>query len=129
MPKDKIDLRIITPEMSINRDRNSAVFLSGLFGQFELLPNHEDYISLLQIGVIGLKKDKCFVDSFIISNSFLRFDNTLNVCEINTEYFFDIIHQQRVEKDFISHKIQRSSNTKEVEFYNYLLEYYSTTSV
>ena len=129
MSKAKINLKIITPEGVIEDSYHDSISFPGEFGVFELLPNHENYISLLKTGVISINKKPDFVPIFIISESFLRFDNTTNICEVNSEYAMDITSAKKLEIEFINRRIDGSSNTNEKDFYNYLVQYFSNNNV
>ena len=125
MSKAKINLKITTPEGGIEDSYHDNISLPGEFGVFELLPNHENYISLLKTGIISINKKTSFVPIFIISESFLRFDNNTNICEINSEYAMNITSAKKLEREFINRKIDSSSDINEKDFYNYLAQYFS----
>ena len=129
MSKVKINLKIITPEGDIEDSYHNNISLPGEFGVFELLPNHESYVSLLKTGIISINKKPNFIPIFIISESFLRFDNNTNICEINSEYAMDIASAKKLEKEFINRRIDDSSNINEKYFYNYLTQYFSNNNV
>ena len=129
MSKAKINLKIITPEGGIEDSYHDNISLSGEFGVFELLPNHENYISLLKTGVISINKKPDFIPIFIISESFLRFDNNTNICEVNSEYAMDITSAKKLEIEFINRRIEDSNNINEKDFYNYLVQYFSNNNV
>jgi F0F1-type ATP synthase epsilon subunit len=125
MSKAKINLKIITPEGGIEDSYHDSISLPGEFGVLELLPNHENYISLLKTGVISINKKTNFIPIFIISESFLRFDNSTNICEVNSEYAMNIMSAKKLEREFINRKIDSSSDANEKDFYNYLAQYFS----
>lgn len=124
MSKDNINLKIITPEGIIEDSHYNSISLPGAFGIFELLPNHENYISLLKTGVISENKKQEFTPIFIISNSFLRFDNKTNICEVNSQYAVDIVSAKKLKKELINKKISVSSDANERDFYNYLVQHF-----
>jgi F0F1-type ATP synthase epsilon subunit len=125
MSKAKINLKIITPEGGIEDSYHDSISLPGEFGVLELLPNHENYISLLKTGVISINKKTNFIPIFIISESFLRFDNSTNICEVNSEYAMNIMSAKKLEREFINRKIDSSSDANEKDFYNYLAQHFS----
>jgi F0F1-type ATP synthase epsilon subunit len=124
MFKGKINLKIVTPEGYIEDSRYDGILLPGEFGIFELLPNHENYISILRTGIISAYKNHDFIPIFIISQSFSRFDNSANTCEINSPYAIDVTNPKKVEREFINNKLEGSNNSDERYFYNYVSEYF-----
>jgi F0F1-type ATP synthase epsilon subunit len=129
MSKGKIHLKIVTPEGYVENSHHDAILLPGEFGIFELLPNHENYISILRTGIVSVCKKHDFVPIFIIARSLLRFDNNTNTCEINSPYAVDIMNPKKLEREFINNKLKGSNNSDERDFYNYLSEYFFINNV
>ena len=84
--KGKVNLKIVIPDGIIEDSYHDSIKLPGLFGIFEVLPGHENYISLLAQGVISIKSQGKFLPYYIISKSFFQFKNHTNMCEISSEY-------------------------------------------
>ena len=129
MSNGKINLKIVTPEGCIEDSHYDGILLPGEFGIFELLPNHENYISILRTGIVSTYKKHDCIPIFIISQSFLRFDNSTNICEINSAYAVDITNSKKLEREFINNKLEGSNNSDERDFYKYLSEYFLINNV
>ena len=123
MNKKKISLKIITPEGIVNDTQEFKISLHAELGDFELLPDHENYISLLKEGVVSIYKNGSFIPYFIISKSFLRFDNSLNACEIVSDYAIDILEVEKLENGHINEIISNSQYEDDKSFYKFISQY------
>ena len=123
MNKKKISLKIITPEGIVNDTKEFKISLHGELGDFEILPDHENYTSLLREGVISIFKDGNFIPYFIISKSFLIFDNSLNACEIASDYAINVLDLEKLENERINEIISNSQYEDEKSFYKFISQY------
>lgn len=112
-----INLRIITPNNRIIERRNCfSIKLPGLFGVFEILPEHENCMFMLRSGIISISTKKEPLSRFIISTSILKFSKN-SICEIMSEFVTDILSVKNIKKSYIDIKIKGSSSNTEKDFY------------
>lgn len=90
MNKTKINLKIITPNGIIEDSNHRSIKLPGLFGIFEILPGHENYLTLLKKGIISIDSKNKFLSYYLISDSLFRFNRKTSLCQIIAEYAIDI---------------------------------------
>lgn len=123
MNKKKINLKIVTPGGIVHDTQELRISLHGELGDFELLPDHENYISLLKEGIISIYKDRNFIPHFIISKSFMRFDNSSNTCEIISDYAISALEVKNLKNDHINEIISNSNYEDERSFYKFVSQY------
>ena len=92
-------------------------------GVFELLPNHENYISTLKEGVISICKKENFAPYFIVSKAFMKFENSSNTCEVIGDYAINISEVKNLKKDYINEIILNSHYEDEKSFYKFISQY------
>lgn len=56
----KINLKIITHEKEVYNDEVDAVYSRGVDGEFGILPDHQPFMSALDIGVTKIEKNGCY---------------------------------------------------------------------
>jgi F-type H+-transporting ATPase subunit epsilon len=117
MHRDKIKLKIITPEKIIENADYDAVVLPGETGDFELLVNHENFISILRVGTIYASTKDHIVASFVVSKSFMRFSNAKNICEVTAEYAMSMAEIKQLGADEITRRIKETSSQSKKQFY------------
>jgi F0F1-type ATP synthase epsilon subunit len=119
MQKDKIKLQIITPDKTVVDEDYNVIFCPGEAGDFELLANHENFISKLKTGVISV--NNTITQSFIVSQSFMKFDHANNICKIIVEFAIAIQDIKSLGNNSdITKKITQSHSEKEKEFYQFI---------
>ncbi|WPX96245.1 FoF1 ATP synthase subunit delta/epsilon [Candidatus Bandiella euplotis] len=123
MQKDKIRLRIITPEKIIVDECYKAITLPGEAGDFQLLANHENFISQLSAGIVytGANEDKHL--SFVISRSFAKFIHEQNLCEVISEYALSMTDIKKMAKGDVTKKLANTKIESEIQFYQFIRDY------
>jgi F-type H+-transporting ATPase subunit epsilon len=117
MHRDKIKLKIITPEKIIENADYDAVILPGETGDFELLANHENFISTLRAGAIYASTKDHIAASFVVSKSFMRFSHAQNVCEVAAEYAMSMVEIKQLGADEITRRMKEASSESKKQFY------------
>ena len=85
MQKSEIKFKITTPDKIIVDGYYSSVIFPGESGNFELLANHENFISQLKVGTIHAKAKDHTTSEFVVSASFAKFSHHQNICEVAAE--------------------------------------------
>ena len=132
MCENKINLKIITPYRTVKNLHCNSIQLTNTFGVFEILPNHENYITILEKGIIAVSLENNglrFLPHFIISRSFLKFKNSINTCYISSEYAINILQvkEKDIEKQYIRKRIRESCNNNEKDCYELLGNFFRVT--
>ena len=81
MKKKNICLIIVTPEKT-SKEYYDSIILPGIYGQFELLSEHQDIISILDKGYIHATHAKHTSKISVKKSSLVMFNNKSNSCTI-----------------------------------------------
>ena len=118
---NEIKLKIITPERTVIDSHFNKILLPGKSGDFQLLYNHENFISRLRMGIISVDIKGSLTPSFVISQAFATFNQDQNMCEVTTEFAVAISEIKILSKSDITKKMDFSTFEPEKQLYQFIL--------
>ncbi|MFQ3307087.1 MAG: F0F1-type ATP synthase epsilon subunit [Candidatus Midichloriaceae bacterium] len=120
-----IKFKLKTPECNIKELDCKDILFQGKNGEFQILPKHEDYVSILKTSEIHLTTATNNKKIYIVSESIIRFIQKENVCEVLSDFAISAEEIKDDDQSAIKIKLQNSLSEKEREFYKYILENYT----
>lgn len=92
MLKSKIQILIITPYGIECKEESSKIQIQSEDGIVELLPNHQNYFSIVKKSAILLYIKQLYIPIAIVDQSLLLFNSAKNTCLILSESAFNIFN-------------------------------------
>ncbi len=115
-----VKLKIICPTKNISSQQYAGLLFLGYSGQFEILPNHENLISLIKpSSIVDVTKSKVVS---IVSSAVLQFTNQFNICEVSVENCFMHYEFSGVKKQDLDKKINAAHSQNTKDFYNLVMD-------
>jgi F-type H+-transporting ATPase subunit epsilon len=75
MSKDKIQLKIVTPERVVYEGRVMQITMTTQAGEITILPNHRSYIAALRPGEMMVKNNQAEETILAVAGGFVEFNN------------------------------------------------------
>lgn len=97
MPKIQIQFKIVTPERVVFEDTVDEVILPTVEGEIAVLPNHIPLVSLLQAGILRIKKGT-EETPLAVSSGVIEVDGRKVVVLADTAERADELEEEKIEK-------------------------------
>lgn len=97
MSKIQIQFKIVTPERVVFEDTVDEVILPTVEGEIAVLPNHIPLVSLLQAGILRIKKGS-EETPLAVSNGVIEVDGRRVVVLADTAERADELEEEKIEK-------------------------------
>ena len=96
MSKKFFKVSVFTPAKNWVYEECLSLSCKGVEGDFEILPGHENFISMLSNGEVAIKKASNEVKLFVSNNSLIKYED--DACSIIAESAIDQVDEGSAEQ-------------------------------